>query len=435
MASRAKRCDNRLMPPADPTKEALTAEIERLRRRDAEREAEREALRERLVLLEAVVQKNASLVYVFDHAERRNVFANGELARLLGYGPDEMRAMGENLLFAIYHPEDVKRLPAQIALVQAAKDGEIIPIEYRLRGADGQYRWVEDRCVVFARDPDGSVRQHLGTVHDITERKRRDADERRTNEAMLRAFLDHTPALMFVKDLEGRYILANKEMERFTGLSRDEILGKTANAFLPPQGVRKSDEAEQRALVEGSTQHMQVVPRPDGNVYYQSIKFRIVDEEGVVRGVGTVAIEVTNEQRSLEERAEREAQNLAKQAALIRELATPLLPITDRVVAMPLIGTIDPARAGQITEALLQGVSHYNARMVILDITGLREVDTEVASALVNAARAVKLLGAEVVVTGMRPAVAHALVESGADLAGITTLATLRAGIARAMRR
>ncbi|MRG95428.1 PAS domain S-box protein [Polyangium spumosum] len=425
------------MREAEQTQDTLTAEdeIERLRRRDVEREAEMERLRGRLDLLEGIVGKMANLVYVHDSSTDCNVFANRELAQMLGYDEEEIHAMGADLLPSIFHPEDAARIPALRALFATANDGDVVPLEYRLRGADGQYRWMEDRCVVFTRNPDGSVRQTLGTLQDITERKRREADERLANQAVLRAFLDHTPALMFVKDLEGRFLLVNREMERFTGRSREEILGKKADAFLPPQGVRNSEDAERRALAEGRAQHLQIVPRPDGPVYYQSIKFRVEDDEGAVRGIGTVAIDITAEQQHLEERAEHEAQNLARQAALIRELASPLLPIAEHVVAMPLIGSIDEARAGQITEALLLGVSGHGARVAILDVTGLRQVDTHVASALVNAARAVKLLGAEVVVTGMRPAVAQALVETGADLQGITTLATLRAGIAWAMRR
>ncbi len=266
-------------------------------------------------------------------------------------------------------------------------------------------------------------------------RARQDAEGRLVSGAVLRGFLEHTPALMFVKDLEGRFLLVNKEFERFVGRPREEILGKTGSAFLPPEGARVSDESERRALAEGRAQYLHAIPRPEGTQYYQSIKFRIEDEGGAVRGVGTVAIDVTREQQDVEERASREAEILARQATLIRELACPLLPIAEHVVAMPLVGAIDESRAQQITDALLAGMSQYNARVVILDVTGLRVVDTHVAGALVKAAQAVKLLGARVVVTGMRPAVAQALVELGADLAGIATLGTLRAGIAWAMRR
>ncbi|MDT9046821.1 STAS domain-containing protein, partial [Escherichia coli] len=80
----------------------------------------------------------------------------------------------------------------------------------------------------------------------------------------------------------------------------------------------------------------------------------------------------------------------AQQAAL-RELSTPLIPLDDGVVAMPLIGAIDSVRAQQVIETLLEGVSVHHARVAILDITGVSVVDTQVANGLIRAAQAVKL--------------------------------------------
>jgi len=102
---------------------------------------------------------------------------------------------------------------------------------------------------------------------------------------------------------------------------------------------------------------------------------------------------------------------------------------------MPLVGGIDAARAQQIIEALLDGITRYAARAAILDVTGVRVVDTHVAHALVQAAQAASLLGTRVVLTGMSPAIARTLVELGADLQGIATVSTLRAGIDWAVKQ
>lgn len=410
----------------DGTKTTKSLEAE-----NVELRAELQRLRERLEFHETVDKKSASLVYVFDHVRGGNVFTNRDLAEMLGYNEQAIRAMGDKLLFAIMHPDDVHRIPAQVGLVLGAKDGETILLEYRLRTATGEYRWVEDRIVVFTRNPDGSVRQHLGTLQDITARKRQEADERLVDQAVLRGFLEHTPAVMFVKDLEGRYILVNQEMERLAGIPREQILGTHGGPFLDPAGSHAASAPERRALAEGQAHHIQNVFRAGETLHYQCTTFRIEDQTGTVRGVGTVAVDVTREL----ERATREAEALARQSALLRELASPLLPIAEHILAMPIIGTIDESRAQLITETLLLGVSGSGARVAILDITGLRDVDGQAASAIVNAARAVKLLGAEVVVTGMRPSMARALVESGANLENILTLGTLRSGIAWAMGR
>ena len=112
----------------------------------------------------------------------------------------------------------------------------------------------------------------------------------------------------------------------------------------------------------------------------------------------------------------------------------PLIPLAEGVLAMPLIGTIDAARAAQILDTLLDGVAAQRARVAILDIIGVRLVDAQVASALLNAARAVRLLGAHVILTGIRAEVAQALVHIGADLGDLTTRSTLQSGIASALK-
>jgi len=118
----------------------------------------------------------------------------------------------------------------------------------------------------------------------------------------------------------------------------------------------------------------------------------------------------------------------------LRELSTPLIPLTDHVVIMPLIGTIDSQRARLVLEALLNGVVQHQAELVIIDITGVSVVDAQVAQALISAAQALKLIGAQVMLTGIQPQIAQTLVALDVDLRGIVTQGTLQAGIAVALR-
>ena len=123
------------------------------------------------------------------------------------------------------------------------------------------------------------------------------------------------------------------------------------------------------------------------------------------------------------------------QEAILAELSTPLLAVADELVVMPLVGTIASRRAGQVIERLLTGVIVTNARAVILDITGIPLVDTQVANAFIQAAQAVRLLGAQVIMTGLRPEVAQTLIGLGVDLRGIITRNTLQSGIAEVLGR
>ena len=91
------------------------------------------------------------------------------------------------------------------------------------------------------------------------------------------------------------------------------------------------------------------------------------------------------------------------------ELSTPCIPITDDVMVMPIIGTIDEKRAAQMIEAAMQGVASSAAKVVIVDVTGVKSVDTSVASRLMSLAHAVGLLGSKAILTGLRPAVVPCL--------------------------
>ncbi|MGB9724522.1 MAG: GAF domain-containing protein [Chloroflexia bacterium] len=120
---------------------------------------------------------------------------------------------------------------------------------------------------------------------------------------------------------------------------------------------------------------------------------------------------------------------------LIQELATPVVPLQEGVLLMPLVGSIDSARGRQILERLMGEVERERAQVVLVDITGVPVVDTAVAQMLLQAVQAVRLLGGETVLVGIRPEVAQTLVGLGVDLRGIVTRASLREGLAYALGR
>lgn len=120
---------------------------------------------------------------------------------------------------------------------------------------------------------------------------------------------------------------------------------------------------------------------------------------------------------------------------LLRQISTPLVPVMKGILVMPIIGEVDTPRANQILEALLGGIARTGADTIILDITGVPVVDTAVANALIQSARAGRLLGAEVLLVGITPEVAQALVGLGADLSELVTRGDLQSGIAYALRR
>jgi len=119
---------------------------------------------------------------------------------------------------------------------------------------------------------------------------------------------------------------------------------------------------------------------------------------------------------------------------LVAELSTPVIPVLEGILVMPLIGSIDSERAGRILESLLRGITEHRARVAILDITGVPMIDSQVANHLVRAMLAAQLLGARAILTGISPEVAQTMVQLGIDLAGITSCADLQQGVALALR-
>jgi rsbT co-antagonist protein RsbR len=117
------------------------------------------------------------------------------------------------------------------------------------------------------------------------------------------------------------------------------------------------------------------------------------------------------------------------------ELSTPVVKLWDGVVALPLIGTLDSARTQVVMESLLQAIVSTGSEIAILDITGVPTVDTMVAQHLIKTVTAIRLMGAECIISGVRPQIAQTIVHLGVDLQGITTKANLADALAAALRR
>ena len=122
------------------------------------------------------------------------------------------------------------------------------------------------------------------------------------------------------------------------------------------------------------------------------------------------------------------------QQEAIRVLSTPVLQVRERLLILPIIGLIDPQRARQLTEQLLQSIRMNRAKVVVIDITGVPVMDATVANHLVQTVDAARLLGATVIITGLSAEIAQTLVTIGVDLSKMNTVGDLQGGIEEAER-
>jgi rsbT co-antagonist protein RsbR len=269
----------------------------------------------------------------------------------------------------------------------------------------------------------------------------------------MRLIFDRAPVMLFqwilTVDGEARFTAVSPGCEQIYGVPPEQMLAdmRYSQGVVHPEDV----DAFQAAVVE-SAQRLtpfvwegRICP-PEGTRWLRARSFPTRLPDGGTRWEGVIldiseqhASEVARQASEVERerllvRMREQNELLLRQTEALRELATPIIPLGPGVVAVPLIGEIDPARARQLLEVLLVGVTQHQARVAIIDITGVRALDSVGAEALVRAAQAIRLLGATAVLTGLSPAIAQALVQLGVELHGLRTLGTFQEGVAFALR-
>jgi len=253
------------------------------------------------------------------------------------------------------------------------------------------------------------------------------------------AIFDQAPFGLGLLGPQGHFLRTNAALHSLLGRSGAELAELRFAELTHPEEAAADSEAFQSMLLGQSRlfQREKRYRHADGRYLWVWVTaLALLDPESRVFGGSlTYVIDINSRKEAelaLRQKVETEAR-LRAQEALLDELSTPLIPITDKVMVMPLIGRIEPARAERILHTLLDGIAQARAHTAIIDITGVRQVDAGVADMLMKAARAVRLLGAQVILTGIRAEMALTLVSLSADMSGLVTRGTLQSGIAYAL--
>ncbi|MCS6989260.1 MAG: PAS domain S-box protein [Chloroherpetonaceae bacterium] len=251
---------------------------------------------------EKIVDAVPAIVYIFDLEERRNVYANCEIWSVLGYQPDDVAEFKGSPLSAMIHPNDEAKVAQHFANLRADKTGEVYEVEYRVKDSRGKWRWFLARDAGFARNPDGSLKQIIGTAQDITERKINEERIKSSNQIM-NAVAANIPIILHRIDKDGVFHSSSGSGLEKIGRSPADFVGKTIYDIFPDSAPLFKSVFE-----GGEAQTIWQYGSPERPIYFQAYYFPDAYRGGAI----VFAIDIT--ERQLAESEMRKAKEAAEDA-------------------------------------------------------------------------------------------------------------------------
>jgi PAS domain S-box-containing protein len=244
-----------------------------------------------------------------------------------------------------------------------------------------------------------------------------------STQAFLAAIVETSDDAIYGKTLEGVVLSWNRGAERMYGYAAAEIVGRPVNILVAPGSPDEVPQILEKIKRGERVDHFETVRvKKNGESFDVSLTVSpIRDVSGRIAGASTVARDITEQKRLREE--------LVRRAKEILEVSTPVLQVWEGVLVAPFIGTLDTQRAQQFMECLLDRIVETNSSVALLDVTGVPAIDTRTAQHLIETITSVRLLGAQAVLTGVRPAIAQTLAHLGINLADVVTRSSLSAGL------
>ena len=243
------------------------------------------------------------------------------------------------------------------------------------------------------------------------------------SQAYLASIVECSDDAIYGKTLDGTILSWNQGAERIYGYAVAEMVGRPVSVLVPPNKPDEVPAILEKVRRGERVSHFETTRvRKDGEVIDLSLNVSpIRDASGQIVGASTTARDITEQKKM------REA--LAQRAKEILDVSTPVLQVWEGVVVAPFIGTLDTQRAQQFMERLLDKIVETNSAVALLDVTGVPAIDTRTAQHLIETITSVRLLGAQAILTGVRPAIAQTLAHLGINLADVVTRSSLAAGL------
>ena len=240
------------------------------------------------------------------------------------------------------------------------------------------------------------------------------------------AYLNSIPTPIMVVDKEFTIQFVNPSWVDMAGVAIEDAVGRKCYDLIKSAECQTEKCCIRRVMMEDSVITCEkIVHTARGDISTQYTGAPLKDAEDNIVGGLEYLVDITDLKRAIEER-----ERLSNE---IMRLSTPIIEVWDKVLMVPLIGTIRTERAEQIMEQLLNEIVKHEAEVVILDLSGIPTIDVDVAQHLLKTASAAKLLGSKVIFTGVRADITEAMVSIGIDLSEIDTRRTLRDGLKEAV--
>jgi methyl-accepting chemotaxis protein len=382
--------------------------------------------------------KSAALVKAIDQGQVMIEFdllgnvlkANPVFLRLMGYTAEELA--GKHHSF--FTEPEYAASDAYRRFWSDLRSGKPLTGEYKRLGKGGKEIWLQAAYSPTVGS-DGKVTGVVKVASDITETKKLNM----ANSGKIAAIERSMGVIEFEPD--GMILRANAAFLAVMGYSQDEIKGQHHRLFVKPEEAGSAAYAafwESLAAGNVAPGQFERVTKDGRVVWLEATYNPILDLNGRTVRVVKFATDITDKFEAAQQVAEnarelqvalqqaREAERMREQLdRTLHEMSTPVTPIWDEILLLPLVGVVDSSRTNDVMRKALTRINETRAKVFILDISGVPTVDSAVANQLIKITKATRLMGCETIISGLSAAIAYAMVELGVEVGEVRTTATL----------
>jgi rsbT co-antagonist protein RsbR len=381
----------------------------------------------------ALIENSSDGIVIVD-AQGNGLYNSPSFKRVLGYGQDENIGASS---FGFLHPDD---LPQAITYLSelTRNPGATVNLEIRGKHKDGSWHHLEATATNHLQDP--AVGGIVVNIRDVTERK--SAQEQfRLEMELYKQLTEHAMDGLMVIAADTTLLYQSPATERQYGIKADDRTGQIGLDFVHPDDMPTVMEINAKSLLlPDGVPHVAEcrIKHSDGSWHWVSSVGINYFSDPVIKGMILINRDITA-RRQMEDALKKSQQELRqamqKLQQVLNERSTPVIQVWNNVLALPLIGAVDNQRAQQTMALLLKTIVDTQSELVILDVTGVPSMDTTATNHLVRTVRSASMLGAQCVLTGMKPELAHAVIELDLDISRFIIKRDMQEGLHWALEK